>query len=274
MAEFPIATAVEEVAPGRYAAQLSSDWRTLGPAGGYQAAIAVRAAGKAAKIARPVSLHCHFLRVAKFEPVDIDVEVLHAGRASESLRVSILQDGKRILEAMVRTASEVPGVTHVEGPPPEAPDPEALRAPSQIKPGAPQSGFSKHMDMRVVDEGRVLDRSVPRAAQQLDWYRFGPSEPYKDVWLDAARFAMLIDTMTHSPAFLPHPDGGFVAPSIECHVWFHQFAPESEWLLADHIAPIAERGMIGVHGKIWSRDRRLLASGGAQLLCTPRPNFN
>ncbi|MET0181367.1 MAG: thioesterase family protein [Caulobacterales bacterium] len=271
MSDFVTATNVEEISPGRLTARFSPDWRTLGPAGGYQAAIALRAAGKVAKIPRPVSFHCHFLRVAKFEQVDIAVETLHAGRASESLRISITQDGKRILEAMTRTASQAPGVAHIEGGPPEAPDPEQLRAPLDINPEYSRGGFSQHIETRVVDEGRLLDRASPRAAQQLDWYRFGPGAPYKDVWLDAARMTMLVDTMTHSPAFLPHPGGAFVAPSIECQVWFHQFAPESEWLLADHIAPIADGGLIGVHGKVWSHDRRLLASGGAQLLCAPRP---
>ena len=28
---------------------------------------------------------------------------------------------------------------------------------------------------------------------------------------------------------------------------------------------------MGTHGRIWSRDGRLLATGGAQLFCVPRP---
>ena len=42
---------------------------------------------------------------------------------------------------------------------------------------------------------------------------------------------------------------------------------ESDWLLADHVSPVAGGGLRGTTGHIWSGDGRLLASGGAQLFC-------
>ena len=58
-------------------------------------------------------------------------------------------------------------------------------------------------------------------------------------------------------------------PNLDVTAWFHQPADGSEWLLADYESPIATGALMGATGRIWSRDGRLLASGGAQLLCVP-----
>ena len=111
MGDFEIDTRLEGVDPdgGRFQAHLSRDWEIWGPNGGYVAAIALRAAGRVSRIPRPASFSGHFLRVATFAPADVVVVPLHRGRRSESLRVSITQDDKPVLEALVRTASEGPG---------------------------------------------------------------------------------------------------------------------------------------------------------------------
>jgi len=42
---------------------------------------------------------------------------------------------------------------------------------------------------------------------------------------------------------------------------------DAEWLLADAEAPIGKAGLIGGATRIWTPDGRLVASGGAQLIC-------
>ena len=68
---------------------------------------------------------------------------------------------------------------------------------------------------------------------------------------------------------MPHTDHSFQAPNLDVTAWFHRAAPESEFLLGDHTSPVAEGGLMGTTAQVWSQDRRLLASGGAQLLCIP-----
>src|SRR5712692_7432116 len=97
---------------GRYRGDISPAWEVWGPNGGYVAAIALRAAGAEARIARPVAFAGHYLSVARFAPVDLAVVVTHRGRRSESIRVTMTQDGKPILEVIVRTAAETPGLAH------------------------------------------------------------------------------------------------------------------------------------------------------------------
>jgi acyl-CoA thioesterase len=101
MGDFNAQTALEEVGERRYRGVLHRDWMTWGPAGGYVAATALRAAGQATAFERPASFSCQFLSVAKFDAVDVHVETLRSGRRTEALRVRMSQDGAPILEASV-----------------------------------------------------------------------------------------------------------------------------------------------------------------------------
>jgi acyl-CoA thioesterase len=118
---------------GRQRATLSEDWRIWGPNGGYLAAIALRAVGHHARIPRPASFHGHFLAVGRFDAVDLEVEPVRIGRRSESLRVRMLQDGKPLLEALVRTAAEVPGLEHDVAMMPDVPPPDGLRNVEELR---------------------------------------------------------------------------------------------------------------------------------------------
>ena len=73
-------TAVESLGEGRYQATLSQDWEIWGPMGGYLAAHALRAVGAATPHAHPAAFSCHYLGVARFEPIDILVEPRKEGR--------------------------------------------------------------------------------------------------------------------------------------------------------------------------------------------------
>jgi len=112
---------------GRYDATLSADWRIWGPNGGCLAAIALRAAGRATRLPRPVSFSCHFLSVAEFGEVEIDVVPLRTGRRTASLRVSVRQGERSVLEAIVWAADHLDGLVHVDARAPEVPPPESLR---------------------------------------------------------------------------------------------------------------------------------------------------
>src|SRR5262249_56520394 len=83
-----------EGADGSYAAQLSDAWEIWGPSGGYLAALTLRAAGKVARIHRPVSYYCHFLSPPEFDRVELAVEGIKQGRRSESLAVRMTQGGR------------------------------------------------------------------------------------------------------------------------------------------------------------------------------------
>jgi acyl-CoA thioesterase II len=257
---------------GRYRATLSRDWEIWGPNGGYVAAIALRAAGRVARVPRPASFAGHFVSVARFEPVDVEVTPVHQGRRSESLRVAIRQAGRPVLEALVRTAAEGPGLEHVFGPAPDVPDPEGLKSLDELRdPDEPRFRFWDNLEERPLHPERWKGLRSAHDPEFRAWFRFRPRATFDDPFLDAARALLLIDTMSWPAACQPHPDSAFIAPNLDVTAWFHAAAPESEWLFSEHESRLAAGGLMGTSGRVWSRDGRLLASGGAQLFCVPRP---
>lgn len=87
--------------PGRYAASLSPNWAVWGPNGGYLAALALQAAYRESRHARPAVFQCHFLAVGEFAAVDIEVTRLGGGKRAESLHVDIRQGEKLLVAATV-----------------------------------------------------------------------------------------------------------------------------------------------------------------------------
>ncbi len=269
-------TRIEPLGDGRYRADVSRDWEIWGPNGGYMAAIALRAAGAEAAIDRPASFGAHFLSIARFEPVELAVDVLRRGRRAESLRVSIQQGERRVLEAWVRTAAEGEGLEHDRVAPPEVPEPEALRPIEELVPddAPPPYPFWQNLESRPLEPERFdepRDERPPGDPHWREWYRFRPTATFDDPWVDAARALLLIDTLSWPAACQPHPNAPFQAPNVDVTTWFHRAAPESEWLLVDTKCDVAEAGLMGTHSRVFGRDGRLLASGGAQLLCARVP---
>jgi len=82
---------------------------------------------------------------------------------------------------------------------------------------------------------------------------------------------ILLDTLGWPAAWRRHPGTHVRGPSLDVAAFFHRSPASSEWLLAEHASPLATEGLIGAEGRIFDRAGRLLASGGAQLLCVAGP---
>jgi acyl-CoA thioesterase II len=272
MGDFERDTRVEG-SRGRYAAVLSADWDIWGPNGGYLAAIALRAAGAEAEIRRPASFAAHYLSVAKFAAVEIDVVVLRRGRRSESLRVSIRQEGRAILEALVRTAAPADALVHDDAKAPAVPAPDELKSSDELFAGeAPRFAFWQNLEQRPT---HWAPRNPPRPGppEHIAWHRFRPRATFEDPFVDAARALLLIDTMIWPAAWRRHVPADYYAPSLDVTAWFHRSASGSEWLLSEAHAPVAEGGLIGGTTRVWTEQGLLMASGGAQLACVSAAGF-
>jgi len=271
--DFEHDTRVTALGSSAYRASLSKDWEIWGPNGGYLCAIALRAAGHEAQIQRPVALYCHYLKVAQFAPVELRVELLGRTRRSESFRVSMRQDDKPILEAMVRTAAAGEGLEHSDAdapavpPPEELPDARSLLTPEHGK----RHAFWKNFDVRVIHAERF---ELPRPAMPprwREWFRVHCEAAFADPFLDAGRSALLLDTMGWPAAVGPHPNSSYLAPSLDFAAWFHATSPADDFVLVEAHSAIAREGCIGATGRVFDRAGTLLASSGTQLLCTPIP---
>jgi acyl-CoA thioesterase len=245
----------------RYRTRLSEAWEIWGPSGGYLAALALRAAGHRAEIQRPASFYCHFLRSPDFDEVELKVDVLKRGRRSESIAVRMNQSGKPVLQAMVRTAAEAPGYRHQE-----------LKAP-EVAPPATSTPVSsgKHNFWNNVTWHRPepSGNDEPTSAIVRDWLRFEPTPCFDDLFVDAARPLILLDTFGWPAVWNRYRGADYTAPNLDVNVCFHRFTTSSEWLLVDHECPVAADGLLGVSGRVWDEDGQLIATGTAQLCCIP-----
>jgi acyl-CoA thioesterase-2 len=279
MGDLQVDTAVERVGDGHYRAMVSREWEIWGPMGGYMAALALRAAGAEASFQRPASFSCHYLSVAAFEPVDLHVTRLRGGRNAESLRVSVTQGDRAVLEATVWAVNEIEGLEHDVTEVPPAPHPDTLPGMAELAVGeeAPFP-FWNNFDMRPLSWRKDWPPPVPLEPRWRNWLRFLPTSTFKDPWVDAARALIVVDVQCW-PSVPPHhawkwPDGPeWMAPSLDLYVAFHNPRPDEPWLLADGYAPVAGDGLVGWTGRMWTPDGVLVASGGGQLLCRRVPKM-
>jgi len=274
MGDFEVDTRLEQRDENAFRATLSQDWEIWGPNGGYVAAIALRAAGLVSKVGRPATFSGHFLSVARFEEVDVHVTPVKVGRRSESFRISVTQEGRPIFEGMVRTAAASPGLEHDVAKMPDEPLPSELREIQELieHDAPPPFPFWRNFQVKPVWPERVTPgERVAHPPIFREWFRFIPRATFDDPFLEAGRALLMIDTASWIAASQPHPKSPFIAPNIDVSAWFHQSDSTSEWLLTDTRCDIASGGLMGTHARIWSESGKLLATGGAQLMCVPAP---
>jgi acyl-CoA thioesterase II len=263
-------TAVRQTGEGTFEATLSRDWEIWGPMGGYVAACALRAAGAATEHRRPAAFSCHYLSVARFEPVEIRVETRKQGRTAAAQRVEIAQDGRPILDAMVWSVNDTEGLEHDETTPPDVPGPDGLPTIEELLPddAEPPFPFWRNFQAKPIHFEVDWPPEGPRPARWQEWLRFEPTSTYADPWIDAARTVILVDLPSWPSAHRPHAwrQPPFTAPTLDLNVAFHRPTSEEPWLLCDGAAPLSTDGLFGWTARVWSPGGQLHASGGGQCL--------
>jgi len=259
---------------GHYRARLSPAWEIWGPCGGYIAAVLLRAAGAHTALRHPATLAVHFLGVAAFDDVEIEVTTLRATRRTESLRVSMRQGDAPVAEAILWCVkSDLDGADLRPTSMPEVPAPldapriEDLVEPDQRAPHAFWENFEYRPLGWMGPEEWAHRRDAP--AQFRAWYRYVPTPVFDDPFVEAARVAMLVD-IGGWPALVralqPEDEARWIAPSLDLAITFHDAPNGAEQLLLDAYASIATGGLAAGGGSVWSPDGRLLASGTQQLI--------
>lgn len=261
---------------GRYQARLSRDWEIWGPNGGYIASIAFRAAGDHSQFGRPVSIVGHFLGIATFDDVVIEVKTLRISKRAESIRVSLKQGSNDIFEALVWTCAPMEGLEHELALSPATFEPESVPSTAERLAASgiqPLYRFWANLDEHAetwMTRDEFIDRT-PEYPSFERWYRYLPTSTFDDLWVDACRSLILIDTLGWPAVSQLHIDSGYVAPSIDISCTFHRARIQEPWLYAEVTSVSANVGVVGCEGKVWARDGALLAMGTSQLLCRPVP---
>lgn len=273
MGDFERDTRVQKVDTGHYRAEISRSWEVWGPNGGYLATIALRAAGDAASIKRPVTFHGHYLRVGRFEPVRLDVNVLQQGSRAESVEVRMVQNDKLVFTGLLRTCTEGEGLVYDEIVDADAgrtvPEPESLPLYDEHRNKYGADTFWRNFERRVIHPEYLDGNTRTKFARREEWLRFKVDEPTTDPFVDAGRSIVLLDTFMWPAVYRKMGDCHFIAPSLDITVFFHRSAMDSQWLRIDAQGPIAERGFIAGQGRVFDASGRTIASGYSQLMCVP-----
>ncbi len=268
MGDIGVQTAVEPSGDARFTAMVHPDWEIWGPCGGYVAALALRAAGAESPFARPASFFCHYLSVAAFAPVEMVVTPLRSGRTVMAQRVAMTQEGRSILEAMVWSVGDVQGLEHEDVDPPEVPDPGELPTRADLGPDEDRAAmpFWDNFDQRPVEWSIQWPPTEPLPPTWRTWVRSRPTVTFDDPWVDAARSLIVLDVGSWPAGSRPHAylDPPYIAPSLDLYASFQHSGVTSDWLLLDAHSPVAHGGLLSWTGRVWSQERRLVASGGGQ----------
>ena len=272
MADFQADTAVSGEG-GKYRATLSRDWEVWGPFGGYVAAIALRAIGRETELRRPASIAVHFLSVAEFGEVELEVTNLRRGKRAHALAARMSQRGAPVLTATAWVVDAgMRGLEHTDAVMPHVPPPSELASYSELA-----ANYTEWYPVwHGAIDGKPVDWSSdaePAAPQWYAWLRLAGTAPSGDPFLDAARSLLWLDMMMWNAACRPHTPWpvSHLAPSLDVTAMFHGNGAGEEWLLCDSHAPVASENLVGCTGRVWTADGRLVASGTSMLFCRPNP---
>lgn len=273
MEDLASATRLTRINPDEFEAELSPNWEIWGPNGGYLAAIALRAAGMTCERARPASVHAHFVGAGTTGPVQLRTEINRATRVATSVTVHLEQAGRPWLVATVwGVDDDLPGLEHQTTLQPTVADPDELASMAELMAGRGEvpHPFWRNLEQRPVAWIEDWDNREAGEPETSCWVRFVPTSTYDDPWIDAGRPLILIDLDAWSASNRAHTgELDFYAPTIDVTARFIGSTGNDAWLLSEAAAPAAGNGLIAATGKIWNRQRDLVAIGGSTLLSRP-----
>jgi acyl-CoA thioesterase len=255
---------VESLGDGRYRGEIPEGWDILGNVdGGVLLSIAARAAAAAAGRADPVTVTCHYLSPGRPGPVEARTEVLKAGKRFTTVRADLLDpDGRRVVSALgtFGELGDAESVHHVDGAPPDLPDPEACEVLSGGD-GFPPA-FMNRIDLRLhpSDAGFVHGRPTGRPRLR-GWLRLLDGE-----LVDTFGLLLAVDSFPPTIFNASLPLGWSPTVELTAHV---RARPAAGWLACEFRTRFVTGGFLEVDGEVWDATGSLVAQS-RQLALVPR----
>ena len=283
---FSEATQVHRVGDGRYRAAVDERWnlRPL-PQGGVLTAVAVRAmeAELAHDEQQPRTLHTTFAAQVTHGELEIDVEVLRAGRSMSQVRAEVRNDGaeRGHLTTCVFGAPRR-GFHFTELRPPESlPAPDQCPSyrdppPPGVEAFAPMPFWNELVEGRSVIGTPPWEESSGRAERAV-WYRFDEPPVLADGRLDPLALIVMADSMPGAVGEkVGRPHDPWFAPSVDLTVHLLDHC-RAEWVLAHNRARFAGDGYASADMALWDcgkdgRDPPRLVAYGTQMFLFTFPS--
>jgi acyl-CoA thioesterase len=257
-------TAVDLVAPGRYAALVPESWSVgAGPNGGFTAAIVLRAA-----IAhlddptlRPRSFTVHLVGAPTTGACALHTLTERAGRTAAFVGVRLVQDGRTMATAStVFVRDRAAPASYAARRAPAVAPAGALLGDTEVRRLQPRPVYLAHYEQRFATPPLTGDTEPV----VIGWTRFVDPTPYDAVALaaigdsfpppslgrSAALFgALTLDYTVHFRAPLPHPatePGGFVLAELRSDFALDGLVEEDGWLWAPDGTLLAQVRQLGL----------------------------
>lgn len=255
------ATEVQAVGDGRYTADLDERWnlRPL-PQGGIVTAAAVRAMQSELSHdeQRPRTLHTTFAAQVAHGPLEIEVEVLRAGRSMSQVRAEVRNPGAargHLTTCVFGGPRRGFDFTDLQ-PPAEIPDPANCVSfrdppPDGVPAFPPLPFWDELVEGRPVLGHAPWDDYVPHRAERAAWQRFDESPLLDDGRLDPLALIVLADTMPGAVGEkLGQQDRTWFAPSVDLTVHLLDDC-RSSWVLTHNTARYAGGGYASADMALW-----------------------
>jgi acyl-CoA thioesterase-2 len=203
------------------------------------------------------TVHTIFARGASpDQPLDIEVEAMHAGRALASASVTVRQGDRLCTRSLCLLSAVEPDlIRHADETPPAGTPADA----------AGRAGEGDFWEVRVVGGVDISDPGATGPAELLVWSRFPGADETGTI--GQALLAYATDGFLIGTAMRPHPGVGqsmahvSISTSVLSHtLTFHEPVDAGAWHLLDHRSPYAGRGRSYGRADIFTEDGRLVAS--------------
>ncbi|GAA1103624.1 thioesterase family protein [Nocardiopsis composta] len=258
MTRFESATEIRALPEaGRYAADLDPGY-LIGTAmnGGYLMAVMQRAALAEAAHPHPVSSSYNFLRPAVAGPAEIEAVPLKSGRTVDTVRATLLQDGKPLVTGHIAAAGlESDAEPAYEAAPPELPPLDRCR-PYDPRRGRVGDGFLGRVDQFYTERTwRRLRGQDPEPVPELIGY-LRPSEQDGGAPADPAAFLPIaVDAL---PPVVTVFDSWRWAPTVEL-TWHMRALPAPGPLAFRATCQAVGGGWFDENVELWDVKGRLVA---------------
>ena len=248
---------LEPVSEGRYRAQNFGSAPGGVVFGGQLLAQTVVAAAATDTAKEVKSVHTVFARGGSLDqPLDIDVDVMHSGRAFGSVTVTVSQGERLCTRSLVLLSAAEPDLIRHQDPAPSVGPPDAATA---------STHGGDWWEIRTVGGVDIGDPDAVGPAELNVWIRF-PDAP-ADVTTARALLSYATDGFLIGTAMRPHAGAGqslahvSISTSVITHTLsFHEAFDPGQWLLLAQESPYAGRGRSYGRGTVFTEDGRLVAS--------------
>jgi acyl-CoA thioesterase len=252
---------VEEIADGRYRVHHPAEdpeARNVVFSGQIMAQM-IMACDHAVKGTKEVkSIHAIFARPGRYdEPMELQRETLHAGRAWGSETVTAWQGERLLARGLVLLNADEPDIIRHATSMPDVPPPDSL---------APDPGSFVYADteIRSVDDPKA---SAPDGSPALHfWMRHARSfdsvaaHQASLVWCEPG-LLIALSMRPHADVVKPEDAHHTVSTGVIAHTaHFHERFDVSEWLLVSQQSSYAGRGRVNGSGSVFTEDGRLVAT--------------